>query len=175
MSIREILIRSLWTGRVMEPRAAELVDAHRARVLAEDGQAYDGELAMFRGLFRTLRAVVRPDDVDLNEVRRLVHHHTADDAAARAEKSSPTGADATPPFFQPGITYRSRRCADLLFECLTLSADPDTGAPRAIGWRFGPPHSRIRKHKIAALDAHDWACCDWTEATDTTTTGEDGA
>jgi hypothetical protein len=63
--------------------AEQLVNAHRAEVLAEDGQAYDGELAMLRGLVRTLRAVARPDDADLGEIRRLLHHHANDDAAAR--------------------------------------------------------------------------------------------
>lgn len=65
--------------------AEQLVDAYRAEVLAADGQAYDGELAMARGLIRTLRAVVRPDDADMGEVRRLLHHHASDDAAARDE------------------------------------------------------------------------------------------
>ncbi|MFD5002168.1 hypothetical protein ACFWMV_04600 [Streptomyces mutabilis] len=46
-------------------------------------EAYDGELAMLRGLVRTLRTVVRSDDADVNEVRRLLHHHVADETAAR--------------------------------------------------------------------------------------------
>lgn len=50
-----------------------------------DGQAYDGELAMLRGLVRTLRVVVRPDTVDVTEVRRLLQHHVGDDAQARTE------------------------------------------------------------------------------------------
>ncbi|MFF7946963.1 hypothetical protein [Streptomyces griseorubiginosus] len=53
----------------------------------DDRQAYDGELAMYRELVRTLRAVARPDEADMNEVRRLLHHHAADDAAARAENT----------------------------------------------------------------------------------------
>ncbi|AQS70888.1 hypothetical protein B1H29_31915 [Streptomyces pactum] len=48
-------------------------------------EAYDGELAMLRGLVRTLRVVVRPDDADVNEVRRLLHQHVADETAARQE------------------------------------------------------------------------------------------
>jgi hypothetical protein len=58
-------------------------------------EAYDGELAMLRGLVRTLRVVVRPDAADVNEVRRLLHQHAADEAAARAEapaaSDGPTG------------------------------------------------------------------------------------
>lgn len=86
MSAREFLINHLWVGRVVQSRAAEMVDGYRASVLAEDGQAYDGELAMLRELARTLRTVVRPDNdqVDIAEVRRLLHHHANDDAAARA-------------------------------------------------------------------------------------------
>ncbi|MFF7829773.1 hypothetical protein ACFZCM_31610 [Streptomyces rochei] len=48
-------------------------------------EAYDGELAMLRGLVRTLRVVVRPDDADMGEVRRLLWQHTADENAARQE------------------------------------------------------------------------------------------
>lgn len=48
-------------------------------------EAYDGELAMLRGLVRTLRVVVRPDDADMGEVRRLLWQHVADETAARQE------------------------------------------------------------------------------------------
>lgn len=65
-------------------RVDRLLAGHRAEVLAEDGQAYDGELAMLRDLVRTLRVAARPDDADLGEIRRLLHHHATDDAAARA-------------------------------------------------------------------------------------------
>ena len=67
-------------------------------------------------------------------------------------------------FFQPGHTYRSQRHANLIFKCMALSADPDSGEQQAIGWRFGPPRQGIRRYRIAALDADDWNCCDWTEA-----------
>ncbi|PWI08358.1 hypothetical protein DIZ27_23250 [Streptomyces sp. NWU339] len=130
-------------------------------------QSYPGELEMLRGLARTLHVVVHdggPAEQQRAEVRRLLHQYAGDDAAARAEeKSSPVGADATPAFFQPGRTYRSRRCADLRFECLALSADPDTGEQQAIGWRYGPPHNGVRRHKLAALGADDWTCCDWAD------------
>jgi hypothetical protein len=48
-------------------------------------EAYDGELAMLRQLVRTLRVVVRPEDADMAEVRRLLWQHTADENAARGE------------------------------------------------------------------------------------------
>lgn len=77
---------------------------------------------------------------------------------------------AAAPFFQPGHTYSAHLHADIRFECLALSADPDTGEQQAIGWRFSPPHDGIRRHRLAALDASDWACCGWTDTTDS---GED--
>lgn len=132
------------------------LDAYRAEVLAEDGQAYDGELAMLRGLVRTLRVVVRPDGVDVAEVRRLLHHHAADDAEAR-EKSSPTGADAT--FFQPGHTYSSGRTT---FRCEHLSAHPTYGERRAIGWVQQDGHF----DEVRGLDPDDWALGGWTDVTE---------
>ncbi|GHA95136.1 hypothetical protein GCM10010330_56610 [Streptomyces tendae] len=48
-------------------------------------EAYDGELAMLRQLVRTLRVVVRPDDADMGEVRRLLWQHADDETAARQE------------------------------------------------------------------------------------------
>lgn len=72
-------------GDNAERFARELLAEHRAEVLAEDGQAYDGELAMLRGLVRTLRVVVRPDTVDVTEVRRLLQQHVGDEAEARTE------------------------------------------------------------------------------------------
>lgn len=58
-------------------------------------EAFDGELAMLRGLVRVLRTVVRENDT-LPEVRRLLWEHASDDAAAREGKSSRPAADATP-------------------------------------------------------------------------------
>jgi hypothetical protein len=84
------------------------LEAHRAEVLAEDGQAYDGELAMLRGLVRTLRAVVRDDraDVAQKEVRRLLYEHTADERAAYEEGKSSRPADATPDTFPAWLAQR---------------------------------------------------------------------
>lgn len=68
---------------------------------------YPGELAMFRGLVRTLRVAARDNDVA--EVQRLLYHHTVDETAAYAEqrgKGSRTPADATP--------AREQRLAQLL-------------------------------------------------------------
>ena len=71
----------------------DAMDAHRAEVLAEDGQAYPSELAMLHGLIATLRAVA--EHGDLNDVRKLLEEHQTDHAAARAEThtvpAGPTG------------------------------------------------------------------------------------
>jgi hypothetical protein len=56
-------------------------DAHRNQVLTEDGQEYNGELATYRGLVATLRAVAKHGDID--DVRKLLAEHAGDDAAAR--------------------------------------------------------------------------------------------
>lgn len=64
----------------------------RAEVLAADGQAHDGELAMLRGLVRTLRAVVRDGrtaEAQRDEVRQLLWEYASDDAAAREENNTP--------------------------------------------------------------------------------------
>jgi predicted DCC family thiol-disulfide oxidoreductase YuxK len=73
------------------------LDAYRAEVLAEDGQAYDGELAMLRGLVRTLRAVVRDDreEVAQREVRRLLYEHAADERAAYKQMGSHQADDSS--------------------------------------------------------------------------------
>lgn len=58
------------------------LDAHRAEVLAADGQAYDGQLAMLTGLVATLNAVA--EHGDLSEVRKVLAEYAIDDAAARS-------------------------------------------------------------------------------------------
>lgn len=85
----------LVTLQVLTDRVAKAVTP---LVATEDKQAYDGELAMLRGLVRTLHVVVRPDQVDVGEVRRLLHEHATDDAAAREQQGKSTAAsgDATP-------------------------------------------------------------------------------
>ena len=102
-------------------------------------EAYTGELAMLRGLVRTLRAVVRPDDADVAEVRRLLWQHASDDAAACNEaegQSSRMPADATPDFFQPGHTYAEPGdTTDWRFRCDSITTHPGHGERTALGWR----------------------------------------
>lgn len=76
-------------GANTERAANEIADAHRAEVLAADGQAYDGELAMLRGLVRTLRAAAR--NGDLPAMQQALIHHANDDAEAREKTTAPSG------------------------------------------------------------------------------------
>jgi hypothetical protein len=61
--------------------AALLTTGGNTAAPAATGEAYDGELAMLRGLVRTLRATARYGTV--REVQQLLAEHAADDAAAR--------------------------------------------------------------------------------------------
>jgi len=74
---------------------ATAAEEKRSRPAADaTPEAYDGELAMLRGLVRTLRVVVRPDDADVTEVRRLLHQHVADETAARHAHNHTTQGDS---------------------------------------------------------------------------------
>jgi hypothetical protein len=98
MSARVPLKMALLMGRVSVEDADGVIDEFRAEVLAADGQAYDGELAMLRGLVDTLRVVVQDGSTaekQRAEVRRLLHQHAGDDAAAR-EEATAAAATATP-------------------------------------------------------------------------------
>jgi len=92
----------LVTFQVLTDRVTEAVTP-----LVADEQAYDGELAMLRGLVRTLRAVVRDDraDVAQREVRRLLYEHAADERDAyRREMNRP--ADAAPDTLAAWLAHR---------------------------------------------------------------------
>lgn len=137
---------------------------------ARDTEAYTGELAMLRGVLGVVRVIAQHGDID--ELRRVVAEHFADERAAHAEQEEKDtrGGESTPQFFQAGRTYRARRCADLRFECLAVTTVPGECKPQAVGWRFGPLRNGVRTLKLAALGAYDWSCCDWAEITDATTT-----
>jgi hypothetical protein len=68
-------------------------------------------------------------------------------------------------FFEAGRTYTASVHADVAFDCLAVSADPNDGKRVAIGWRYGPPVNGVRPVKLAELDDAAFACCDWTEGT----------
>ncbi|MFI1562140.1 hypothetical protein ACH4ZX_03600 [Streptomyces sp. NPDC020490] len=69
---------------------------------------YPGELAMLRGLVRTLRVEVRADDASLDTVRQRLWQHVEDERAARTEAKS-SRADAV-----PGLTDRQARLLDAI-------------------------------------------------------------
>jgi hypothetical protein len=128
----------------------DALDAHRAEVLAEDGQAYPGELAMLHGLVATLTAVA--EHGDLKDLRKLLEEHKADDTAARAETP-------TPDFFQPGRGYQRRRW---LFQCLAVAPNPFNGETRAVGFLYRPGEPAT----ATALDPDDWAHGGWVDVTE---------
>lgn len=139
-----IMIRSdrgsmtVWSQPEIDDAFAAYDAEHRAEVLAGDGQAYDGELAMLRGLVRTLRAVSRDDraDVAQREVRRLLYEHAADERDAYRRESNPAPAEATPDFFQPGHTYtHTDDKTDWQFRVDTVTTHPEDGERTALGWR----------------------------------------
>lgn len=152
--------------------AEQLVDAHQAEVLTADGQAYDGELAMYRQLVRTLRTVVR-EDVDTAEVWRLLHSHAGDDAAAREETKEKATADATPAtpdFFQAGHTYTQNLpyCAPEIrpnFRCVGIGDHPSKGSRRAFGFEQSGAGAIWVS---SSMRDEEWAD-GWTDVTDTTT------
>ena len=122
---------------IAEDVLAETYELVTGTTVPADEQAYDGELAMLRGLVRTLRAVVRDDraDVAQKEVRRLLYEHTADERAAYEQKSN-RPADAAPSFFQPGHTYAKGQDGykapeqTWQFRCVAVAEHPREGAGR---------------------------------------------
>ncbi len=177
MSARKLLQLMIRTDRGSmtvwsKSEVASALDAYRAEVLRESADEIERQQAIEEaeerdrfGFLDHESEICRGAVRDKAEwLRRL----------ADGEKSS-READATSDFFHPGRAYAARRHADLRFECLALSAGPDTGERKAIGWRYGPPHNGVRPHRLAALGADDWACCDWTETTNSATTRKDGA
>lgn len=121
-------------------------------------EAWPGEMVAGRTLIGALRSAMLAHDNPALGCRLLRAHATWESRAREGLEP----AD----FFEPGHTYTATKHADLIFECLALSADPDTGEQQAIGWRYGPPHNGVRRHQLAALGPDDWACCDWAAATE---------
>lgn len=133
--------RTVWS----EDEATTALDAYRTEVLAAGA-------AMLRRQSR-------------HHLNRPHFNAGLRQAAVLLDRLTTRGADSVNDgdFFQAGHTYQASVHADLVFECLAMSVDPDTGERAAVGWRFGPPHNGIRPGKLAGLGADDWACCDWTD------------
>lgn len=107
--------------------------------MALDAEVYPGELAMLRGLVRTLRVAGRQGD--LPAVQQALLHHAVDDANARDAAEKQGGPD----FFQVGRTYTDGngfRAPELttLFMVEHVTRHPVRGHLRAIGWsKTGEP------------------------------------
>lgn len=72
----------------LQERVAELEEkSSRTAADATPCEDYPGELAMLRGLVRTLRVTARYGE-DMGEVRQLLVEHASDDEAARQAVSS---------------------------------------------------------------------------------------
>ena len=82
---REALYLFVMVGKVHndanQGSAVRKLDAYQAEILAADGQAYPGQLAMLTGLVATLNAVATHGD--LADVRKLLAEYECDDAEAR--------------------------------------------------------------------------------------------
>jgi hypothetical protein len=157
-SYRDQLIHQLQCeGAFTETGARELADA----AIGEGLEAYPGELAMLRTLARTLRVASR--DRDFAAIEQALISHASDDAAARDDakgKSSPTGPDATPSFFQPGHTYAF---GDHRFQCVHLVAHPAHGGVVAWGW-FGRVGTGAWRH--TSFGRRQYEARAWADATE---------
>ncbi|MFD4559010.1 hypothetical protein ACFWP5_32605 [Streptomyces sp. NPDC058469] len=101
---------------------------------ARDEQAYDGELAMLRGLVDVIR--VTAEHGDMAQVRQLIVEHDIDAAGAYAEaegKSSRPAADATP----DKVDRYEARLAQLLDTIRTHGGKWSTGALQELRRKHG--------------------------------------
>ncbi|MER7801195.1 hypothetical protein ABTX71_12775 [Streptomyces parvulus] len=91
--IRRALTDAYGTNVIFDDLTAE--DLIKALIAEQrlDAENYPGELAMYRGLVRVLRTVVRENDT-LDEVRRLLWQHAGDERDAAAGCVRPEGADS---------------------------------------------------------------------------------
>lgn len=140
----------------------------------QDGQAYDGELAMLRGLVRALRVAAR--NGELPEVQRMLMEHAHDDRVSRAN----TGEEASAPaptatsFFQAGRTYQSRSTQPdrvlRLFRCTELTTH-NNGVVTAHGTSYwaGPDLRAIAGSAVSLVYGQDTWLEGWTDITNTTT------
>ncbi|WP_435215814.1 hypothetical protein [Streptomyces sp. bgisy034] len=94
--------------------------ALRAEVLAVDGQDYDGELTMLRGLVATLSAVAQHGD--LSDVQKLLREHTSDAVEARGLSGSADDAD-------PEQSKRAELIAGIRAFAYWLEQNPDVDDP----------------------------------------------
>ncbi|WP_330349236.1 hypothetical protein [Streptomyces sp. NBC_00582] len=155
MSARDDLYLFAMIGKVQEDgnraMAQRKLDAHHAEVLNEAAAEADKTVALFEDSDEGAAAAGAMEGIALR-FRRMAR-----------EKSSPTGADATPDFFQPGHLYAYEVWR---FHCATVTAHPTTGERTAIGW------IRISD---GSWTTYAYSAAEWGGSwTDITTTGKDG-
>ncbi|MGW1546648.1 hypothetical protein [Streptomyces sp. NPDC002346] len=100
MSTRDQILRAMtepnsW-GHYTPETAGGLLDAYRAESTATS-ENYPGELAMLRGVLGVVRTIAQHGDID--ELRRVIAEHYADERAAYAEqweKDTAPAATSTP-------------------------------------------------------------------------------
>lgn len=160
-TVTQAILSQLSSRRGGNPADAQrLLNAYRAQVLAEAtaaGEAYPGELAMLHGLIATLTAVA--EHGDLNDVRKLLEEHKADDTAARAETKTAT----TSGFFQPGHLYAHGKYR---FQCIHIATHPTSDRPSAWGWFYNGAAWRHSSFSPRQYQVRAW--------TDVNHPGEDG-
>jgi hypothetical protein len=132
------------SGSMYEDDARKFLAEHDAHVRTEalterqrGPENYPGELAMLRGLLGVLRVTAKHGD--FRQMQQLLAEHERDEQDAYAglgEEATPTGATATPDFFQPGHTYtREHHAATVRFLVRGVSWAPDHSYRVAFGWR----------------------------------------
>lgn len=155
-----------WQGEISEWRAPGLEFAIGVLLSVRDDYDPDCEPAFFQ-TGRTYRhmvtgSTIRVLAIDPHPVTGVIHaigwlHSPASsplvgrlngldwesgdwaDITEVREKSSPTRADATPDFYQPGHVYSYPRYADgydWKFRVDTITTHPETGERIALGWRY---------------------------------------
>lgn len=137
MSARDELVYRI-TRHCSDETAQQMVDAHRAEVLAEAAAFVDND-----------------DTCGCGGCDSCIPRWLADGLRAMAGETA-NAAAATPDFFQPGRTYRRRRWH---FECLAVAPNPFNGETRAVGFLHRPGEPAT----VTELDRDAWEEQGWTE------------
>ncbi|MFH9823070.1 hypothetical protein [Streptomyces bobili] len=129
--IRLALTDVYGTGPVLDGLTADDMVKAAVTEFGLDAEAYPGELAMLRGLVRTLRVIVR-DDNAVAEARRLLHHHADDEAAAYEQMGDPTlarqAALLNAILQAPARRWKSGRAISVLREAGYHPVSPNTAS-----------------------------------------------
>ncbi|TVZ96459.1 hypothetical protein [Streptomyces sp. BK340] len=154
MTARDDIHRLFESGRTSY-RLDEYLDAHRAE--------RDAEIMRWLGKkAREYRATGRKADAERADLIGRLASQISRGAVRPNNTMLPAGVKPT--FFEPGREYRATQHACFRFRCLATDTHPVTGEVRAFGWR---QIERTDLFVATALDPDDWACCAWTDVTET--------